>query len=285
MRGIAQASNGSNIVKKHLEPQDGKQFSDTKTKDEKFHRKLERSTTDGDHLASEYDSLQKLSDTEGPKPSMLSPKFVHNAFASPLPIGIGERASRFENWLNEGQKELGEDWVNLPAKQHCVKKCSQQVEFSGENINITFKPDGTHITVGNWDDELTIIDVPKFKPSHRPKFNYEVNEIAWNTIGRYIQWLGIVLAQNLHQALFTQRHVSGISSHMVIVKVNDVELKGHVDSIDQLCWDLKHVELVATIIYHLCTPSNESQLFFHCFFNRKSRTALVSIIAAPALSA
>ena len=28
-------------------------------------------------------------------------------------------------------------------------KCSQQAELSGENINITYKPDGTHITVGN----------------------------------------------------------------------------------------------------------------------------------------
>lgn len=28
-------------------------------------------------------------------------------------------------------------------------KCSQQVELSGENINITYRPDGTHIAVGN----------------------------------------------------------------------------------------------------------------------------------------
>lgn len=28
-------------------------------------------------------------------------------------------------------------------------KCSQQVELSGENINITYKPDGSHIAVGN----------------------------------------------------------------------------------------------------------------------------------------
>lgn len=62
-------------------------------------------------------------------------------------------------------------------------KCSQQVELSGENINITFKPDGTHLAVGNKEDELTIIDVRKFKPLHRRKFNYEVNEIAWNTTG------------------------------------------------------------------------------------------------------
>jgi hypothetical protein len=62
-------------------------------------------------------------------------------------------------------------------------KCSQQVDLSGENINITYKPDGTHIAVGNRDDELTIIDVRKFKAIHKRKFTYEVNEIAWNTTG------------------------------------------------------------------------------------------------------
>lgn len=29
-------------------------------------------------------------------------------------------------------------------------------------------------------------------------------------------------------------------------KVKDVELKGHTDSVDQLCWDPKHSELIAT---------------------------------------
>ncbi|KAG0566409.1 hypothetical protein KC19_7G061900 [Ceratodon purpureus] len=64
-------------------------------------------------------------------------------------------------------------------------KCSQQVELSGENINITYKPDGSHIAVGNRDDELTIIDVRKFKAIHKRKFTYEVNEIAWNTTGEF----------------------------------------------------------------------------------------------------
>ncbi|XP_070674750.1 THO complex subunit 3-like [Malus domestica] len=31
------------------------------------------------------------------------------------------------------------------------------------------------------DDELTILDVRKFKPIHKRKFSYEVNEIAWST--------------------------------------------------------------------------------------------------------
>ncbi|XP_072969317.1 THO complex subunit 3 [Typha angustifolia] len=62
-------------------------------------------------------------------------------------------------------------------------KCTQNVELSGENINITYKHDGTHIAVGNKEDELTILDVRKFRPIHRQKFNYEINEIAWNKTG------------------------------------------------------------------------------------------------------
>uniref|UniRef100_A0ACD5XQX0 Uncharacterized protein n=1 Tax=Avena sativa TaxID=4498 RepID=A0ACD5XQX0_AVESA len=68
-------------------------------------------------------------------------------------------------------------------------KC-QVVELSGENINITYKHDGTHIAVGNkvynnrtWEDELTIVDVRKLKPIHKQKFPYEINEIAWNKTG------------------------------------------------------------------------------------------------------
>lgn len=29
-------------------------------------------------------------------------------------------------------------------------------------------------------------------------------------------------------------------------KVKDIELKGHTDSVDQLCWDPKHSDLIAT---------------------------------------
>ncbi|ONH99530.1 hypothetical protein PRUPE_6G035000 [Prunus persica] len=44
-----------------------------------------------------------------------------------------------------------------------------------------YRPDRTHIAVGNRDDELTILDVRKFRSIHKRKFNYEVNEIARST--------------------------------------------------------------------------------------------------------
>ncbi|XP_062193814.1 THO complex subunit 3-like [Phragmites australis] len=57
------------------------------------------------------------------------------------------------------------------------------VELSGENINITYKHDGTAIAVGNKEDQLTILDVRMLKATGTHKFNYEINEIAWNKTG------------------------------------------------------------------------------------------------------
>ena len=39
-----------------------------------------------------------------------------------------------------------------------------------------------------------------------------------------------------------------IFQHQVFMqgKVKDIELKGHTDSVDQLCWDPKHADLIAT---------------------------------------
>ncbi|ONM54084.1 THO complex subunit 3 [Zea mays] len=61
-------------------------------------------------------------------------------------------------------------------------KC-QVVELSGENINITYKHDGTQIAVGNKEDELTILDVRTLKVAKKHKSTYEMNEIAWNKAG------------------------------------------------------------------------------------------------------
>eukprot|EP00850_Spirogloea_muscicola_P004517 SM000019S05061 [mRNA] locus=s19:698378:702152:+ [translate_table: standard] len=62
-------------------------------------------------------------------------------------------------------------------------KLSQEARLSGENINIAFNPEGTHIAIGNTADELTIIDVRKFKQVIKKKFTYEVNELSWNRKG------------------------------------------------------------------------------------------------------
>ncbi|URE16903.1 WD domain, G-beta repeat [Musa troglodytarum] len=93
-------------------------------------------------------------------------------------------------------------------------KCTQNVELSGENINITYKPDGTHIAVGNKEDELTILDVRKYKPIHRRKFNYEVlHTLMAHTAGCYcigIDPLGRYFAVGSADSLVSLWNVSDI---------------------------------------------------------------------------
>lgn len=50
----------------------------------------------------------------------------------------------------------------------------------GENINITWSPDGNAIAVGNKEDLVTFIDARTFKIRTEHQFKFEVNEIEWN---------------------------------------------------------------------------------------------------------
>ncbi|XP_037949030.1 THO complex subunit 3-like [Teleopsis dalmanni] len=59
-------------------------------------------------------------------------------------------------------------------------RCSAVVNTKGENINITWSPDGKTIAVGNKDDLVTFIDARTNKIKVEKQFNFEVNEIAWN---------------------------------------------------------------------------------------------------------
>lgn len=52
--------------------------------------------------------------------------------------------------------------------------------YIGENINITWSPDGHTIAVGNKEDLITFIDMRTLKPISEQQFNFEVNEISWN---------------------------------------------------------------------------------------------------------
>lgn len=50
----------------------------------------------------------------------------------------------------------------------------------GENINITWSPDGNTIAVGNKEDLITFIDMRTLKSNKEQQFNFEVNEMSWN---------------------------------------------------------------------------------------------------------
>lgn len=52
--------------------------------------------------------------------------------------------------------------------------------FAGENINITWSPDGNTIAVGNKEDLVSFIDVRAHKIVNDHQFKFEVNELTWN---------------------------------------------------------------------------------------------------------
>lgn len=63
-------------------------------------------------------------------------------------------------------------------------KCAAVIATSGENINVTWSPDGNTIAVGNRDDVVSFIDARKHKVIKTTKFPFEVNEIEWDKSGK-----------------------------------------------------------------------------------------------------
>jgi len=63
-------------------------------------------------------------------------------------------------------------------------KCAHAIETKGENINIRWSPDGQHLAVGDKDDNISFVEMRKFKPLKAIKFANEVNEMAWESSGR-----------------------------------------------------------------------------------------------------
>lgn len=58
-----------------------------------------------------------------------------------------------------------------------------KIDTKGENINLSWSPDGKYVCVGNKDDLLSFIDCTRNPPSiiKSHQFKTEVNEFAWNT--------------------------------------------------------------------------------------------------------
>ncbi|KAF2359043.1 WD40 repeat [Trinorchestia longiramus] len=61
-----------------------------------------------------------------------------------------------------------------------VHKCAATIPTKGENINITWSPDGNTIAVGNKEDLVSFIDVRSQKIVNDHQFKFEVNELTWN---------------------------------------------------------------------------------------------------------
>jgi THO complex subunit 3 len=61
-----------------------------------------------------------------------------------------------------------------------IQKCAATISTKGENINISWSPDGHTIAVGNKEDLVSFIDVRTHKVRADQQFQFEVNEISWN---------------------------------------------------------------------------------------------------------
>ena len=67
-----------------------------------------------------------------------------------------------------------------------MKKCTHKISTEGENINLCWKRDGSHIIVGNKQDIISVIDVRKHKVVSKVQYRHEVNEVKWDHSGRLL---------------------------------------------------------------------------------------------------
>ncbi|KAK5804092.1 hypothetical protein PVK06_031741 [Gossypium arboreum] len=74
-------------------------------------------------------------------------------------------------------------------------------------------------------------------PSHIMLLNFAhfVHSVAWNCTGTKLASGSV---DQTARVWHIEPHDNG--------KAKDIELKGHTDSVDQLCWDPKHADLIAT---------------------------------------
>ncbi|XP_052182207.1 uncharacterized protein LOC127794928 isoform X2 [Diospyros lotus] len=78
----------------------------------------------------------------GGNPFALSQQFLHNISSSPFPINTGKRAAKFASWLQEKEKDLIEEGIDLTADLQCgdiFYLCA--LIFSGELIISAYLPD------------------------------------------------------------------------------------------------------------------------------------------------
>lgn len=92
----------------------------------------------------------------------------------------------------------------------------------GENINITWSPDGNTIAVGNKEDLVTFIDTRTHKIKAEEQFNFEVNEISWN---KQSNLFFLTNGQGCIHILRYSLHISELSFFLASVCNNPKKLK------------------------------------------------------------
>ncbi len=70
------------------------------------------------------------------------------------------------------------------------KRCAHTIKTEGENINLCWKRDGSHIVVGshigNKQDIISVIDVRRNRVVAKVPFRPEVNEVKWDHSGQLL---------------------------------------------------------------------------------------------------
>ncbi|KAG5438483.1 hypothetical protein PCANB_002587 [Pneumocystis canis] len=64
-------------------------------------------------------------------------------------------------------------------------KCILEIPTNGENITVTWSPDGRYVAAGSKDDVITFVDVKEKKIINSVKQPTETNEIAWSNSGDF----------------------------------------------------------------------------------------------------
>jgi len=89
-----------------------------------------------------------------------------------------------------------------------AKKCTDRVETKGSNIHVAWSPDAAYVAVGNKSDVLTFIDVRKKTVACTQSFDHEVNEVQWDTTGKFFfmatqksRGRGVLQGQGVLQAM------------------------------------------------------------------------------------
>lgn len=102
-------------------------------------------------------------------------KLVHTVPSSLMPVKIAWHPTISNCFAVAGDDKNVDIWdVRAP-------RASSRLPSLGNNINLSFSPDGKYVACGNSSDNIVVIDVASAKRSEPISFNYEVNEFSWSS--------------------------------------------------------------------------------------------------------
>ena len=127
---------------------------------------------DGDFLATvSKDKTTKISALK----SDGSLKLVHTVPSSLMPLKIAWHPTTTNCFAVAG------DDTNIDLWDVRAPRATARLPSLGNNINISWSPDGRYLAAGNSSDKIVVLDVAEGTCSENINFNYEVNEFSWSS--------------------------------------------------------------------------------------------------------